>query len=905
MANGDTRPTHLRCEYAATPLGVDRLQPRLGWRIPAAVRGQRQTAYQVLVSSDKKSLNRGEGTLWDSGRVNSDQSIQVTYQGSPLRSRSRYYWKVRVWDKDGKPSEFSEPTWFETGMLARADWTANWIELEYDTEPTNEQPCPVLRREFGVEGSVTKACAYVSALGMVELHLNGQRVGDHLLAPEWTDYHRRVQYQTYDVTEMVRQGANTVGAMLGYGWYAGRIGLTSEKSGPRHIYGNRPRLLVQLEIQYADGRTQIITSDDSWRGTLQGPIVDACILDGERQDARRTLPGWDMPGFDDSAWSTAKVFQAPDIELVSQYNEPIRVMLELKPIAMTEPAPGVFVFDMGQNMVGWCRLEVQGPRGACVTLRHAELLQDDGQIYTENLRQAAQRDDYILSGDGTEVLEPHFTYHGFRYVEVTGLPKPPALDDLTGRVFYSSSPAASTFECSEPMLEKLVQNTVWTQRGNMHSTPTDCPQRNERLGWMGDAQLFSQAACFNMDMARFFTKWAVDIRDAQSDEGAFSDVSPNPFLRYNTLLGAPAWADAGVIIPWRVYLNYADKEILKAQYVAAKAWVDYVHRHNDDLIWRNQRGNDYGDWLNADTMILENWPKSGGQVPKEVFATAFFAHSTDIVSKMAAILGDQEGAEQYGGLFQRIKIAFNEQFVNADDGTIYGDTQAGYALALHFDLLPPQLRGRAVEHIIRGIERYGGHLSTGIHSANRMMLELVNMGRADIAYQLLMLRTVPSWGYMIDQGATTIWERWDGYVAGRGVQNAGMNSYNHYAIGAVVEWLYRYVIGINPDINEPGYKHILIRPTLGGGLTHAKGTYESIHGPIATSWSLSEGQFELEVSIPGNTTATVYLPTRAPSTVLESGNALEKAEGVEVQCSAPGCLVLKIGAGQYRFTMSV
>jgi alpha-L-rhamnosidase len=610
-----------------------------------------------------------------------------------------------------------------------------------------------------------------------------------------------------------------------------------------------------------------------------------------------------MPGFDDADWVGARIYPVGNCKLVSQYNEPIRIMHDLVPIAITEPAPGTYVFDMGQNMVGWCRLKATGPRGTVVTLRHAEALQDDGNIYTENLRNAMQTDTFILSGEGIEVLEPHFTYHGFRYVEVTGLPNKPLLEDLTGRVFYSSAPATGAFECSDSMLNKLMENIVWTQRGNMHSTPTDCPQRDERLGWMGDAQLFSQTACYNMQMARFFTKWAADIRDAQTDEGVFSVFSPNPYKHLNQGLGAPGWSDAGVIIPWRVYLNYGDKELLHEHYQAAAAWVDYVWKHNQDLIWRHQRGSDFGDWLNADTLDLADWPDSGGQVPNEVYATCFFAHSADLVARMAAIVGDEVGAKRYSQLFNDVKAAFCREFVSAD-GRITGDTQAGYALALHFDLLPQDLRDTALKYLLEGIERYNGHPSTGIQATNRMMLELVRGGRADVAYDLLTKRTVPSWFYMIECGATTIWERWDGYVKGRGFQTPRMNSFNHYAFGAIGEWIFRNIAGINLDVDEPAFKHIIIKPVIGGGITYAKGKYDSMYGEIQSSWSKSEHEFRLEIAIPGNTTATVYLPFGDPNLVTESGARLENSEQIELLQVDGEQMVLRVGAGRYSFVVT-
>jgi len=498
------------------------------------------------------------------------------------------------------------------------------------------------------------------------------------------------------------------------------------------------------------------------------------------------------------------------------------------------------------------------------------------------------------------VFEPHFTYHGFRYVEVTGLAKKPTLDALVGRVFCSASPITSRFECSNPMLNKLMENIVWTQRGNMHSTPTDCPQRDERLGWMGDAQVFAQTACFNMDMARFFTKWVRDIRDAQADDGRYPDFAPHPFDPNEKFSGVPSWGDAGVIVPWRMYVNHGDRRVLEEHFESAQRWIEYVRTQSPDLIWTGKRGKDYGDWLNGDTLILEGWPKTGGAVPKELLATAFFAHSTELLAKMATVIGRTEEARRYGELAEAIKAAFNRQFVQAD-GRMTGNTQAGYALALRFNLLPEPLRTKAGQYMVEGIEAYKGHASTGIQSTVRMMLELTRNGYSDVAYRLINNRTVPSWGYTIDQGATTIWERWDGYVEGRGFQNPGMNSFNHYALGAVGEWVYRTVVGISPDEQRPGYKRFTIHPRPGGGLTWAKGAYDSPRGRIASAWRIEKGAFSLEVTVPTNTSAMVHLPTTDPGAVTEGGAPVGKAAGVAPVGVENGAAVYRVGSGDYRF----
>jgi alpha-L-rhamnosidase len=654
---------------------------------------------------------------------------------------------------------------------------------------------------------------------------------------------------------------------------------------------------VRLDLHLADGRVKSVTTDRTWRSTTNGPIRGASIYDGETLDARREKPGWDTPRFDDTEWNRVKTVEFPDTNIVWQPNRPVRVTRELTPVKITEPEPDTYVFDMGQNMVGWCRLRVDAPPGTEITLRHGERLKDDGTVYIANLRGAEQLDTFICGNEGRETFEPHFTYHGFRYVQVEGLPDRPEKEDLVGRVFRSAAPRAGRFECSNELINQLMKNILWTQRGNLTSVPTDCPQRDERLGWMGDIQAFSQTAIFNMDMAGFFTKWLRDVRDCQCADGRFPRFAPSPHCR-----AAPAWGDGGVIIPWRVYVNYGDTRLVRRHFEAARRWVDFVHNHNSNLIWRNERQSDPSDWLNGDTLKLEDWPDGGASVPRLVFATAFFAHSAELVGRMAEVLDRPEDARVYGKLAEDIRKAFRREFVN-ENARIEGDTQAGYALALRFGLLTPEQASAARAHISRRIERYGGHLSTGIQSTHRMMLELSRRGHHDEACRLINQRTVPSWGYMIEQGATTVWERWDGYVEGRGMQDPGMNSFNHWAFGSVGEWVWRNVVGINPDPERPGYRHVIIRPRPCDSFTWARGTYRSIRGPITVDWRIENGRIRLKTVVPPNATATVHVPTSSPSEVRESGQAVSEVLGVEgVSNGEDGYAAYEIDSGHYVFT---
>ncbi len=755
-------------------------------------------------------------------------------------------------------------------------------------------PSPLLRREFGLAKAPQRALLTITALGLYEARINGRKVGDHVLAPESTDYHARVQYQTYDVTDLVREGSNALGVILADGWYAGPV-FSHPKRGS---YGFDRRLLAQLEISYPAGGRETLVSDGSWKVTDRGPIRRASIWDGEAYDARLEQAGWDQPGFDDSGWAAATVDPSISIALSAQMNEPIRMIEERKPVAVSQKG-GLAIVDVGRNVVGWAGLSLPYNPGAEIRLRYAEVLDEKGALYTLNLRGAEQTDTYVPGREKAIRYEPRFTYHGFRYIEISGLTRPLTLDDVTVKVVASAAPPAGRFAASHEGLNALWENILWTQRGNMHSIPTDCPQRDERAGWMGDAQVFSQTAIFNLDMAAFFRKWIRDIRDSQTPEGRFPDFAPQVGASMN-FYNAPGWADAGVIVPWNLYLNYGDVSVLAEQYEAMKKFIDLVHQQNPDLLWRRAIGNMYGDWLNGDTIKSADYPKTGGKVPDDVYATSFFAYSTGLLAKTAGLLGRREDAARYAALAKDIRRAYRKEFVS-EDGVIRGGTPAGYARALAGGPLPEAMRAKAAARMAEAVEAYDGRISTGIQSTIRLMNQLSEYGYDEIAYRLLESRRFPSWLYSVDQGATTIWERWDGFVAGRGFQNPGMNSFNHYAIGAVGEWMVRTILGINPQEAHPGYARFSIRPMPGGSLTWAKGSYHSIAGPIAVAWAKEGGLFRFEVEIPVNTTADVLLPTSDAGRISESGKPVRESAGVEVAGSSAGRTTLRVGSGKYVF----
>jgi alpha-L-rhamnosidase len=867
----------LRCEYAVDPLGLGATRPRLSWALVSTRRGEQQTAYQVLVAATEEALARNEGNLWDSGRVASDRSVHVPYAGVPLVSRQRAVWKVRVWDDDGRETAWSPVARFEMGLLRPSDWSARWIgRLAPETSP-DSPPATYLHREFPATRPVRRARVYASAKGLYELFLNGVRVGEDYFRPGWTDYRDRFQVQTYDVGPLLREGRNAIGVVLGDGWYAGHVA-----DRGRENWGRSTRALVQLELEYDDGTQARVVSDASWKAG-EGPIRSSDLLMGEIYDARREIAGWAEPGFDATGWRSPEVEALGSVPLVPQVGPSVRRVAELNPQELTQPSPGVHVYDLGQNMVGFVRLRVSGPAGTTVRLRHAEMLNPDGSIYTANLRSARATDTYTIKGGGLEVWEPTFTYHGFRYVEVTGYPGIPRPDAVTGVVLSSALDATGVLQTSDDLVNQLQHNIVWGQRGNYLEVPTDCPQRDERLGWMGDAQVFARTACFNFDVASFLTKWLQDVRDAQSPDGGFPNFAPVPGKKEG---GSPAWGDAGVMVPWTLYRCYGDKRVLEQQYDAMKRWIAYVRDANPDLLWVKRSDANFGDWLNV-----------GADAPRDVLATAYFARSTRLVAKTARVLRREEEAREFERLFGRIRDAFDRAYLKPD-GRIEGDTQTIYLLALAFDLLPEERRPRAAECLVEDIvEKRHGHLSTGFLGVSLLNPVLTRIGRTDLAYRLLLEDTYPSWGYSIRQGATTIWERWDGWTEDKGFQDPGMNSFNHYSLGSVGQWLYAVVAGIDLDPEEPGYQRIILQPRPGGGLTHAEGALRTLYGRIRSAWRIESGRLRWDVEVPPNTTAEIHVPTCDPESVTEGGRPAAEAEGL----TPIGPAVFEAGSGRYFF----
>ncbi len=1036
-------PQNLQCEYQSNPLGIDIQKPRLSWLVNDNRRGAVQSAYQVLVASNQDLLQQDKGNIWDSGKIESDLSVHIPYDGPALESRKRYFWKVRTWDKDGQTMPYSEITWWETGLLKASDWNAKWIGKQIEVKEAPKEPWPwgfwiwhptekdvdklvyfrknfqlpkkkiktalirttadnyftayinekevgngdswqtvyefdvkqilkkgknqvavqaannlgdvcglifslrvefddgssqiinsdktwktsdrkkrgwekvkfkdkkwekvtviekyggsgwgridpneehhppksiLVRNEFTVNKKVKQARAYVSGLGIYEMHLNGQKVGNDIFTPGWTDFPTKVQYQTYDVTSLITQGKNGVGSYIGNMWWSSGLGWRGANT-----YSNGPmRFLLQLVLDFEDGTSQTIITDENWK-TTDSPVVENHIYHGEIYDARLEKAGWDELNFNDSNWEDIIVIDEK-AKLVAQQGPTIQITEELTPVKITEPASDVYVFDMGQNMVGWIKLKVKGETGTKVVLRFAETLKEDGNIYTENLRGAKATDTYILKGHGTEEWEPRFTYHGFRFVEIVGYPGKPGKDTIVGKVLHSNPPLSGKFACSNELINAIQKNINWGLRGNLHSVPTDCPQRDERLGWMGDAQIFAPTSCYNRNMARFYTKWERDITDCQEDDGAVYDVNPA------IVVGGPAkpgWGDAVVVVPWVVYNFYGDKRIIEENYDGMAAWVNYMKNNANNYIYDRDG---YGDWI----AVVKS--------PSKPIGAAYFYYSTKLLAKMAAIIGKEADALKYGQLANKIGDAFNKKYLDVKTFQYESNTQTANLLPLAFGITPDWLADKVIANVAIDIKKKDMHLSTGFLGTGYILPILSEYGYHDLAYKLASQNTYPSWGYMVEKNATTIWELWNSDT-----QGPGMNSRNHFALGSVGEWYFSHLAGLRPHPEVPGFKKVIIKPMPIGDLKWAKASLETAYGTNKIRWEKKNEKLFLNISIPANTNAVVYVPTlgiEKPS-VSESGQQLLKygkfvnnSDALVFKELTPNAVVFEVGAGDYEF----
>jgi alpha-L-rhamnosidase len=834
----------LQVEHLRETLGIGTDRPRLSWIVETDGQGWQQSGYEIEeYDSNGRLINQ-------TGRVESDQSVLVPWLFTPLSSRERVSVRVRVWGKDGGASDWSESVVLGTGLLSPSDWSARFISPAWDEDVKKSNPAPYLRREFELRAGIKSARLYVSALGLYEAELNGQVIGDHVFSPGWTAYDERLRYQTFDVTSMLKEGKNAIGAILGDGWFRGRIGFGG---GQRNMYGEHLALLAQLEVQYADGSSERIVTDDAqaWRAST-GPILLSGIYDGETYDTRLEHSGWTLPGFDDSGWSGVRIVEWNMHALEAPLGPPVRRIEEVAPVSIHQSPTGKAILDFGQNLVGRLSIRVKGPAGHTVTLRHAEVL-ENGELGTRPLRFAEATDRYTLKGGEPETWEPRFTFHGFRYVEVNDWPGELDLQDLMAIVLHSDMERTGWFECSDPLLNQFHKNVVWGMRGNFLDVPTDCPQRDERLGWTGDLEVFSPTASYLYDVSGLLQSWLRDLAvDQRKSGGRVPYVIPN-VLGENSAAAA-AWADAATVVPWVLYQRFGDSKILADQFESMCAWVDHVASvAGQGRLW--DKGFQFGDWL--DPTAPPDKPAQA-RAAKAIVASAYFVRSADLVAKAAQVLGRTAEQKKYQSLADEARAAFAREYITPA-GRLMSDAETAYALALVFDLLPTaEQRQRAGERLNELVRESGYHIRTGFVGTPLICDALCSTGHYVAAYRLLLQQECPSWLYPVTMGATTVWERWDSMLPDGSINPGEMTSFNHYALGAVADWMHRTIGGLTPT--EPGYRRMDIHPRPGGGLTHAQARHVTPYGLAESKWKIESGKFDLEVIVPPNASALVFLP---------------------------------------------
>lgn len=877
IADAPTEIYDLKTEFQENPMGVDRPQPLFQWKMNDDRRGAGQTAYQLIVASSQNLVNDNKGDLWNTGKEISDKSVHIKYDGLPLESGKKYYWRVRVWDHTGMVSPWSDVATWEMGMLDESDWQAKWIARSKDDPDRSVY----MRKEIEIPSkSINKARVYVTGLGNYVFKINGEKVGKDLLTPGWTHYPKRLEYQVYDVADYLNEGEkNALGAVLGNMWWSGGLGWEGDQKyseGPLKFY-------MQLEMEFDDDSKMTVISDESWKWT-NSPIWEDDIYDGEKYDANQEIPGWNKPDFDESDWQDVELADYEG-KLVGPFAPAMRHHMDLEPVEVTEPIPGEFVFDLGQNMVGWASFKVNVPKGDTIILRFAELLHDDGTVAQENLR-SADATDMIISNGEEFVWEPKFTYHGFRYVQASGLDEAPKRTDLTGKVIYTNQPFIGNLETSNDLINQINRNVRWGQRGNFYPAPTDCPQRDERLGWMGDAQIFAPTANFNMYLERYWSKWLYDITDGQEEEGWVYDVNP-PIVVDGP--SKPGWGDAVVIIPWLTYQYFGNTRIIEENYDAMKAWVEYMRGNSNNNIYIWEAGDSgwygYGDWIAVEPS------------PSKPIGTAYYFYSTKLLGQMAEVIGNQDDASEYKSLADDIADAYQREYWDADSLKYPGGTQTANLLPLAFGITPEKLEAQVVQNLVDNVVKSGVHPTTGFLGTGYILPMLSKYNYHDLAYEMINQTTYPSWGYMVEQGATTIWELWNSDSE----PPEGMNSRNHFALGCVGEWMWNTIAGINISKEKPGFKEVIIKPRPVEDLTWAKAEYETNYGKILVDWEAEDDLFTMNLFIPPNTSAVVDLSEIPGYIIKESGENINSAdiEGVTEDESGR----FRVSSGKYIFTV--
>ncbi|MGY6648017.1 family 78 glycoside hydrolase catalytic domain [Wenyingzhuangia sp. IMCC45574] len=880
-------------EQFKNPIGFYDATPSFSWKLPENKNLKKQTAYAIVVAS-KPELLPNNADLWESGKVESDQTLFVKYKGKKLSSRQKVYWQLKFWDQDKKASSWSKLANFEIGLLNNNDWQAKWISLpkayKAKAPKTNKRTYKVqyLRKGFFVKSNIETARLYITAKGLFKAEINGKKVGDDVMTPGWTPYNKRIETLTYNVTNHLQKGANAIGVTLAEGWYAGRLML-------RGYPKVSPKLMCQLEVKYANGNVETFTTDDSWRASQEGPIVYAGIYDGEQYDARKEEIAWSLTSFDDANWQKVVAEDIdPEVSLTPKRHNTVKSIEELTPVTITKIDKGVVIFDMGQNMVGVPRIKVPMHKDETLKIRFAEMLQKDGSMYTKNYRGAVSKDFYTAKEDGQIEYQPTFTFHGFRYVELSGFDTSVTPDKswVTGIVQHSNYNLNVEFRSSHKKLNQLQSNIIWGVRGNTLDIPTDCPQRDERAGWTGDAQVIAPTSFFLGDVHSFWMSWLQSVREDQDKDGAVPVMVPSLGGR---LRAGAGWSDAITIIPWETYQRTGDIGVLEENYASMKKWVSFYQSKAKN---HSVKMFTHGDWLQPYSTHKKD--ERFGVTSNKLIVTAHYAHSVALTSQAARVLGFYSEAKEYELLFKEIRNVFQERFFNTQGRVIEGpETQTAYLLALAFDLLDKEVAQKAIPHLLEQIKLTDNHLRTGFLGTPLLPLVLDKIGETDLMYKILFKETYPSWFYSINQGATTMWERWNSYTHKDGFNKGGMNSFNHYAYGAIGRWMYERIAGIKPL--KVGYKEIEIAPIPGGPLTSAFATYNSPYGKVSSSWKLVGKQFKLDVIVPPNTRAQVSVPGNTQESIMVNGVEFKESLDIKLLGKTKKTFVFKVNPGTYSF----